>query len=422
MATFDTLNSLADSLRPSITPPGWKTRYQQASFRGVPFAVIRHETQLGQQTVIHEYPQRDTPWTEDMGRRARRYQVRAIVIGPDYDQARDRLVAAFEAPGAGVLIHPAYGRVIAKLDSPVTLSENPAREGGKAEISATFVEAGENITPGTETDTASLVESAAEAARAAALDDFLGTFDIEGLPDFSIVGATDTVNSIITIIQTPARILSTGIAIAGGFTQLAKRLIGSAQRLVSLPSALGGALAGLVGELGGLFPGNSTSGTSALLNAASTVSGAQLPWIDPVTPQRQQELDNRTAIIDLVERTAVAEAAQAQTQTDYKNTDEAEAIRDGLVEAIDKITDAPETPEAIYRAFVALRSAVVRDITERALDLPHLRTVTLPETLPAVVVAHRLLGDATRADEIVSRNRLPHPGFVPGGQPLEIAP
>lgn len=67
MATFDTLNSLADSLRPSVTPPGWKTRYQQASFRGVPFAVVRHETQLGQQTVVHEYPQRDTPWTEDMG-------------------------------------------------------------------------------------------------------------------------------------------------------------------------------------------------------------------------------------------------------------------------------------------------------------------------------------------------------------------
>ena len=422
MAMFDTLNSLADSLRPSLIPPGWKTRYQQASFRGVPFAVVRHETRLGQQTVVHEYPQRDTPWTEDMGRSARRYQVRAIVIGPDYDQARNRLVAAFEAPGPGILIHPAYGRVIAKLDGAVTLSENPAREGGKVEITATFVDAGENITPGLETDTASLVEAAAEAAKAASLEDFLGTFDITGLPDFSVEGALDTVNSIITLINAPARILADGVAMAGGFTHLARRLAESAKRLISLPSGLGGALAGLVGELAGLFPRDTTAGTSACLNVASAVSTAQLPWIDPVTPQRRQELDNRTAMTTLVERTAVAEAAGAQTETGYQNTDEAESIRDALVEGIDKITDAPDTPEAVYRAFVALRSAVVQNITARAIDLPRIRSVTLPETLPAVVVAHRLLGDAARAGEIVSRNRLPHPGFVPGGIPLEIAP
>lgn len=422
MATFDTLNSLAASLRPSVTPPGWKTRYQQASFRGVPFAVVRHETELGQQTVVHEYPQRDAPWTEDMGKRARRYQVRALVIGPDYDQARDRLVAAFEAPGPGVLIHPAYGRVIAKLDGSVRISENPTREGGLAEISVTFVESGENITPGAETDTASLVESAAEAAKQSALEDFLGTFNIEGLPDFSLDGAIETVNDVITIISTPARILSTGISLAGGFTQLTNRLINSVKSLISLPSSLAGSLTGLVGGLAGLFPRNTASGSRAMLDVANSVSTAPLPYIDPVTPQRKQELDNRTAITDLVERTAVAEAAEAQTETDYETTEEAEKIRDELVEAIDKITDAPETPEAVYRAFVVLRAAVVRDMTERAIDLPRLRTVTLPETLPAVVVAHRLLGDATRADEIVSRNRLPHPGFVPGGQPLEIAP
>jgi len=40
--------------------------------------------------------------------------------------------------------------------------------------------------------------------------------------------------------------------------------------------------------------------------------------------------------------------------------------------------------------------------------------------MPAIVLAYRLYGDAERADEIVARNRVRHPGFVPGGQPLEV--
>jgi prophage DNA circulation protein len=37
------------------------------------------------------------------------------------------------------------------------------------------------------------------------------------------------------------------------------------------------------------------------------------------------------------------------------------------------------------------------------------------------VVAHQLYGDATKADEIIARNRnVRHPGFVRGGQALEV--
>lgn len=41
-------------------------------------------------------------------------------------------------------------------------------------------------------------------------------------------------------------------------------------------------------------------------------------------------------------------------------------------------------------------------------------------TMPALLIAHRVYGDARRADDIVSRNRIAHPGFVSGGQVLEV--
>jgi prophage DNA circulation protein len=69
----------------------------------VPFAVRRSDAQVGRRTVQHEYPQRDTPFAEDMGRAARRFSLDAYVLGPDYDQARDRLIDALEARGPGLL-------------------------------------------------------------------------------------------------------------------------------------------------------------------------------------------------------------------------------------------------------------------------------------------------------------------------------
>jgi len=63
----------------------------------------------------------------------------------------------------------------------------------------------------------------------------------------------------------------------------------------------------------------------------------------------------------------------------------------------------------------------VRDITARGADLPRLVAISMPATLPALVVAYLAFGDATRAAEIVARNAIiiRHPGFVPGGIPLE---
>ena len=40
--------------------------------------------------------------------------------------------------------------------------------------------------------------------------------------------------------------------------------------------------------------------------------------------------------------------------------------------------------------------------------------------MPALVAAYNLYGTATRADEIVSRNHVRHPGRVPGQTQLEV--
>ena len=71
----------------------WRDRYLTASFRGVEFKVQKHDATFGRRQVVYEYPQRDTPSTEDLGRRARELSLDAYVIGEDYHLQRDRLIA-----------------------------------------------------------------------------------------------------------------------------------------------------------------------------------------------------------------------------------------------------------------------------------------------------------------------------------------
>ena len=55
-----------------------------ASFRGVPFEVSSGSLKGGRRTVVHEYPQRDKPYVEDLGKAARQITIEAFFVGDNY--------------------------------------------------------------------------------------------------------------------------------------------------------------------------------------------------------------------------------------------------------------------------------------------------------------------------------------------------
>ncbi|WP_241700976.1 DNA circularization protein, partial [Cronobacter sakazakii] len=139
---------------------GWRARLQSASFRGVPFEVESDEGIFGRRVQVHEYPNRDKPFTEDLGRAARRITINAYLIGDDYPEKRDRLIAAIETEGAATLVHPYYGEMKGNVDGQVRVTHSN-QEGRMCRVSFQFVESGELTFPtsGTATD-ASLDSSA----------------------------------------------------------------------------------------------------------------------------------------------------------------------------------------------------------------------------------------------------------------------
>ena len=144
----------------------WRAALQPASYGGAAFKVEVDSQAGGRRNADHQFPHRDEPWTEDMGRKGRRWPMVAYVIGPDYTSARDALIAACEREGPQTLVHPSLGEVQANCDDYVATERREL--GGYCVFELRFVEAGSQ--PGTvvTADTQSQSQSAATDSDAAA--------------------------------------------------------------------------------------------------------------------------------------------------------------------------------------------------------------------------------------------------------------
>lgn len=138
----------------------WRSRLRPASFRGAGFKVDVNTRASGRRTALHEFPKRDDPEAEDMGRRARRFSVTGYVIGADFLDQRDALIDALETAGSGLLVHPTMGEFMV---NPGDYNTAERRERGRmAEFEMVFVESGNQLGTAGQTDTQGAVGNAAD--------------------------------------------------------------------------------------------------------------------------------------------------------------------------------------------------------------------------------------------------------------------
>lgn len=386
-------------------------KMQRGSFRGVPFYTTQSDGEIGRRTVVNEYPSRDEAFIEDLGRRARKFTLTIFVLGDNYMAERDALEAAFEKEGSGELVHPWRGRMTVSV-TDCRPSES-IDQGGRQSWSVTFTQTGKNELPSIRPDTVAIVDVAADNAIAAIEGDFSDTFDVENLPEFVEADALTQINAMMDNTLAIARSMLPDMGVLPAFIANANGIIGKALKIMRFPGDLASELTGQIAGIIGLGS-SSLAAFNALKNFFSFTHDA----VSLTTPSRIQQSDNRKALADLTRRTAIIEAARSSARINYDSQNQALQARDVLVDAIE--AEQLTAPDAVFSTLADLRSAVVRDINTRAADLAKLIPYTPKATLPAVMLAYSLYGDATKDEQIVARNRIAHPGFVPGGQTLEV--
>lgn len=396
----------------------WRDRYQAGSFRGVSFATERHEMSGGRRVELHEFPGRDEPVAEDLGRRARQFSIDCFVVGEDYYDDRDALLDALEAAGPATLIHPWHGtRFVSVLD----FSQGEDQAGGYAWFQITFAEAGAAPSLSAAPDARAAARLSAASILRDAPNIFAGRFEVAGVASFVEDAAGDLIGTIAGAAQVAAG-LSGGAGGALRAFDTGLRLLGASSLLRS-PLALGLTVTGLVAAIGAM-----TGGPRGRLAALRTMS-ASVDALDPVpgmTPARDRQRDNQDAIVHLVRSTCAAQMVDAATAISFSSYEDAVATRDSLADLLDgwSLSAADAGDDVAAGIFDTLRLATVRDITARGGTLARVYAHRLGATQPALVIANRLYGAGNdmeaRVADLVARNSVRHPGFVPGGVELRV--
>lgn len=89
----------------------WHTVLQDASYKGVPFDVVALDESDGKALAEHARTFVSGTVLEDMGTTGRQVQVSAVFWGKGYHSRLQRLLETLAEPGAGVLVHPVWGRL-----------------------------------------------------------------------------------------------------------------------------------------------------------------------------------------------------------------------------------------------------------------------------------------------------------------------
>lgn len=422
----------------------WRDQLLPASFRGETFLIEDTSVPVGRKVQLHEYPKRDQAFAEQMGKVARVHKVRAFIIGDDCFARRDKLLTALEKEGEGTLVHPWLGQ-LSVVPGACEMSHS-RREGGMVSFDLTFYPGNAVQNPAVKANTAKMLGQTSASYWSGALDRYHSAMAKIDTARINLIGLQNQVTGVFGILS-------------GQFSPLAG-LIGTvtsmAQMLINAPGSLSGLFSGYFSDLGlsSLVPKGSEKKNSAsaaafdsYTTAVATVS-SQAEDASTINEVAGGSGGDTTAaaqaLADLVQDALLVQAAATVAEMPVVTPPEADAPAASVEQQLVDPTERPEVPvaddviaardeldevfwqaalksDASYYPLVnATRQHVVRHLTAVAASGTRLETVTPLETSPALVLAFRRFGDATREGEVVQRNKITHPGFVPAA-PLQIA-
>ncbi|MBH0139070.1 DNA circularization N-terminal domain-containing protein, partial [Pseudomonas syringae pv. tomato] len=296
----------------------WRDSLLPASFRGVGFFIEKAVVPVGRKGQLHEFPQRDEPYFESLGKQAQVHTLTAFIVGRDCFEKRDNLLEALEKDGAGELVHPWLGRMQVQVGQcSVT---HTLIEGGMVRLDLVFYPANPLKFPVSTLNTrrqllgasASLLDSALRRYRSvmavvdavrinvqalrSALSGVFATIQRQFAPFMAIYSdVTALVHSLVNAPLTVSTLFTTFFASFDGDSRRSRRANGSSS--VSGASTTTGSSSSVGGGSGGSSGGSSGSGsgssTSISLASSSGSSGGSsdletVPYRSVISEATQQ--------------------------------------------------------------------------------------------------------------------------------------
>jgi prophage DNA circulation protein len=413
----------------------WRESLLPASFRGIRFVIESSSVPVGRKGQLHEYPQRDEPFFEVLGKQAQVHKLTAFVIGDDCFERRDQLLEALEKEGAGELVHPWLGRM--QVEAGECELQHDRREGGMARFDLTFYPEKPRQFPTAKANTQRQINQASTGVLDSSLGRYKSAIAKIDAARINIGALRNNLAGVYGVIQSQF----------SPFTSIYSNVTGFVQSLVSSPSAISSMIssffAGFDAPGGGSSRSGSTSNSVADTSYRSSIATATqqaqaVSSINTVSQTSGRDTGQAAqATADLVQDALLVKVAlvvaDMPVASGIQPTTSTPALDQQMIQPVER----PEVPVANdvvelrdtlstaiweaslkadpdhYQKLNALRVALVSHLNAVAASGVRLVDIKPSESLPALVLAYRRFGDATRSGEVVQRNRITHPGFVP---------
>jgi len=385
----------------------WRDQLLPASFRGISFLIPQASVPIGMKGQLHEFPQRDEPYFEQLGKQSQVHRLVCWIIGDDCFERRDKFMEAIQTPGAGELVHPWLGRMQVKAGEGELTHDFKA--GGMAAFEVTFYPDTPLKFPTTKINTQQQVASASDSLLDSALARYKAAMAKVDQARLGLARLRNSLSGVYTVIQQQ---FST---IAGVFTNLT----GFVQSLMNAPDSLSSLFSSYLSEFSvDDYLSDSSGPTYRNTVATSTQHSEAAASINTVSQTGGKDSAAASqAVANLVQDALLVQVGLIVSEMPIASqpvspgatpSNEQQAVQpitrpevpvaDDVIELRDKLNEAmfeaslKADPEH-YMALNTLRQAIVKHLTAVAESGVRLVEITPPETLPALVLA--IAGSAT---------------------------
>lgn len=392
----------------------WKDDLRPASFRGVPFFIDSHQYVGGRRVTFHEFPNRDIPFPEDLGKVGSTFKIDGYLLGDDIKAQKDAIKKAAETMGPAELVHPYLGTL--RVQCGAFGIDEQKGEGRITRVSFQFYEAGDNRFPNNADDKQDILEEKSLGALAASKNAFDKGFSIDGLPGYAVDTARKSVNQAADAFEKATK----GLALkADQISALAfniRNLRAQVNDLIQAPAALSQRLQDSFGLLQSALGGNKEAyqAISLLTNFQTVSDPAPYP-----TPTRLAEADNKYVFDNFMKQTATVNAALIASETEFVSTEETIKVREEITANLEtQIVNT--TDDEVFQALSDVKAQIVLVLPDADSQLPNVQNINLKQTMPSIAVAYDLFENLDSEDDLIERNKIRNPATVQGGQSLEV--
>ncbi|EJM27790.1 DNA circularization protein [Pseudomonas sp. GM25] len=401
----------------------WRDRLLPASFRGVGFWIDQAKTPVGRKGQLHEYPQRDLPFFEDLGQQAKTHDLTAFIIGADCLEQRDKLLQALEQ-GSGELVHPWLGRLQVKVgECDMT---HTRQDGGMVTFSLKFYPDRPLPFPTATVSTQKVLLIKADGLLGSAVARFEQAMTLIKAARIGIANLRNSLTGVYDVIKEQLKPL---IAQYKQITELVRAV-------KELPKDVAAEFKGLLGDIKELKAFAKEGYRGVIADVSQQIEAIRKADAPKITTGKDTNAAAQ-AMANLVQDTLIVKVAQwvasmpvASTPVKLSSTpsldqqskqpvsrqevpvtDDLQTLQKALNEVLQMAQDKAEPGH--YQAIGDLKEALNGHFKAVASSGVRLVSKTFQETFPALVVAYQQFGDATRVTEVIQRNGLSHPGYLP---------